>query len=490
MNERIRRTGIGLLVLFGVLLAQLTYLQVVAADRLSSHAGNIRAVLRDYAAPRGAIITTEERVVARSEPVNTEFRFRREYPTGPLFAHTAGFFSFTFGASGVEQQYNRDLAGRTEDLQFRNLGDVLLGKEQTGTVVLTLRNDVQEAAMEALGDRTGAVVALDPATGAVLALASTPSFDPSPLADHDQGVVREAWNTFTSDPDQPMLARAWRERYPPGSTFKVVTAAVALDAGVSEPDRAYPELRELDLPLTDRVIRNFGGSTCGGTLAESFRRSCNTTFAQVGLDLGEELVSGVRAFGLGEEIPFDLVPGPVRSEAPEAGTFEREQPRFAQAAIGQGPISVSPLQMALVVAGIANGGVIMEPRVMEEIRDIDGRVVERSVPKQWRRALSVETAEAVGRMMVSVVASGTGTRAQVPGVEVAGKTGTAQVGPGQDPHAWFVAYAPADDPRVAVAVIVEHGGELGSEATGGRVAAPVAKAVIEAALAGVPDTGR
>lgn len=484
MNGRIRQVGLVLVLLFVALAGQLTYLQVVSAERLANHPGNVRNVLRTYAEPRGPILTAEEEVVARSEPVDTEFRFLRQYPEGPLYGHVSGYFSFTFGATGVEAAYNDDLAGRSEALQFRNLGDILIGKEHTGTVVLTLRADAQRTARDALAGRRGSVVALDPRSGAVLAMYSEPSFDPTPLAAHDQAAVREAWEAYSTDPGRPVLARAWRERYPPGSVFKIVTAATALEQDAVEPDTTFPSVRELPLPQTDRALRNFGNSQCGGTLVESFRRSCNTTFAQIGLDLGEDLLDGLDAFGVGHDTPLDLRPKPATSVGPEVGTFELDQPTFAQAGIGQGDVFVTPLQMVLAAAAIANEGVIMEPHVMGEIRDIDGNVVERHDAAEWRRAVSAETAATVADMMVQVVAAGTGTRAQIPGVTVAGKTGTAQTGrPDEAPHTWFVAFAPAEDPTVAVAVIVENGGDVGDEATGGRVAAPVARQVLEVLLA-------
>lgn len=489
MTERIRRVAIALTALFLVLAAQLTYLQVVAADRLANHPRNVRPIVRTYAEPRGPILSAEEVIIARSEPVDTELRYLRRYPTGSLFGHVSGFYSFTFGASGVEAAYNDDLAGRTPELRYRDLGDLLVGKEHTGTVVLTLRADVQEAAREALAGRRGSVVALDPRSGAVLAMYAEPSFDPSPLAGHDQAGVRAAREQLLSDPANPLLARAWRERYPPGSTFKVVTAAVALEQGAVQTDTSFPVLRELDLPQTDRPLSNFGGSSCGGSLVESFRRSCNTTFGRIGLDLGEDFVDGIQQFGIGDRVPLDVEPDPARSSGPESGSFRLDQPSFAFAGIGQGDVFVTPLQMALVVSGIANGGVIMEPHVVAEVRDVDGTPVERARPREWRRAVSDQTAAQVAAMMVEVVARGTGTRAQIPGVTVAGKTGTAQTGrEGEAPHAWFVAFAPAEEPQVVVAVIVERGGDLGSEATGGRVAAPVARAVVAAALS-PPGTG-
>ncbi len=486
MNRQIRRVGLVVVACFVALFLQLNYLQVVSASRLANHPRNVRAVLRDYSAPRGDVVTPDGTVVAHSEPVDDEFERQRTYPTGALFGHVSGHFSFNLGATGVEDAYGADLAGRSTGLAIRNLGDWLIGKEPVGTVVLSITAAAQEAAKAALGDRRGSVVVLDPATGQVLALWSYPSYDPTPLAGHKAKDVQAAYDSMNQDPAKPMLARAFRERYPPGSTFKVVTAATGLETGVATLERRFPSLRFLDLPQSDKVLRNFGSSSCGGTLVEAFRRSCNTSFAQLGLDLGERLAEGAKAFGIGEDVPFDL--NAARSAGPKAGTFKRNQPSFANAAIGQGDVAVTPLQMAMVAGAIANGGVLMEPKVVREIRDPDGRVVRRLEPKEWKRAVSPETAASVGRMMVEVVRNGTGRAAAVPGVTVAGKTGTAQA-PGGPPHAWFIGFAPAEAPRLAVAVIVERGGDLGDEATGGRVAAPVAGQVLAKLLASLPPEG-
>jgi len=479
MNRQVRRVGIAVVVCFLALFVQLNYLQVVKAHSLANNPRNVRAVVRDYSEPRGQIITADGVVVARSVPVNDEFERLRTYPTGPLFAHTSGFFSFTLGATGVEDAYNSDLSGRNLDRQFHNIGDWLIGKEQTGDAVLSLRNVAQEAARDALGERKGSVVVVDPATGEVLAMWSYPSYDPGPLAGHAPKPVQAAYNGYTHDPANPMLARAYRERYPPGSTFKIVTASTAIETGTANPGSRYPVLRFLGLPQSDKQLHNFGDEACGGTMADSFRVSCNTTFAQVGLDLGEKLVDGMKAFGITEDIPFDLPA--ARSSGPAAGTFGHNKPSFANAAIGQGDVAVTPLQMAMVAAAIANGGVMMAPHVVKEIRDADGRVIRTIGPTEWKRAVSPTTASALTQMMIDVVKRGTGTAAAIPGVTVAGKTGTAE-NPGGPPHAWFVAFAPAEAPRFAVAVIVEHGGDLGDEATGGRVAAPVAEKVLAALL--------
>jgi peptidoglycan glycosyltransferase len=296
--------------------------------------------------------------------------------------------------------------------------------------------------------------------------------------------VQDAWKQLQADGAQPLLPRAYRRRYAPGSTFKVVTSAATLDRKPELATKAYPVLRQLDLPGTTRNLPNFGGSSCGGTLPQLLKVSCNTGFAQMGLDLGaDNLTAEAEAFGFKQRPPLDL-PAVAPSFFPDAASFARNLPALAQSAIGQQDVAATPLQMALVAAGIGNQGVAMKPHVMAEIRDADGQKVRGFDAQQWLRFTSPETAAAVRDMMVGVVNGGTATRAAIPGVQVAAKTGTAQT-TGKDAHAWLIGFAPADNPIVAVAVIVESQPGV-SEATGGRVAAPIARTVMQAALTGGP----
>jgi peptidoglycan glycosyltransferase len=465
--------------LFVALFVQMNYWQVVEADKLSNAPGNTRVATRDFARPRGVIQTADGVVVAKSVDVADGFKRQRQYPAGPLYAPITGFFSFTYGTDGVERTYAAELAGRAVT-GIRNLGEALTSADRSANVTLTIRNAVQDAAAKALGTRRGAVVALDPTTGAVLALVTSPSYDPNPLAAHDQHAVRAAWDRLQADPTKPLLPRAYRERYAPGSTFKVVTAAAALDRAPELVTRAYPVLRELTLPQTDKPLPNFDGKPCGGRMPDLLRVSCNTGFGQIGLDLGGERLSAqAHDFGFGDRPPFDL-PGAARSQFPDAAAFVRDLPALAKSAIGQQDVVATPLQMALTAGAVGNGGVIMEPHVMAEIRDHEGAVVRTWAPRPWRRALSPGAAAALRDMMVGVVTGGSGRQAAVPGVAVAGKTGTAQT-TGNNAHAWMIAFAPAEAPRVAVAVIVESQPSV-TEATGGRVAAPIARAVLQAAL--------
>jgi peptidoglycan glycosyltransferase len=482
MNRMIRRVGIAVVVLLLALVCQLTYLQVVDAKKLDRDPRNVRRLVRDYSHPRGEITTADGMVAAKSVPSNDLFKLQRQYPFGPLLSQIVGFQSYVVGNTGVESTYNDALVGRDAQVARLNFRDILSNKDQFGSVVLTARADVQEVARQALGNQHGSVVALDPRTGAILAMYSNPSYDPNGLAAHNGTFVNAYYTGLNNDPAHPNLPRAYREIFAPGSTFKVVTAAVGLGSGKYTPDTPFPMVSSIQLPNSNQPLANFGKETCGGTLTESFTISCNTTFAAVGIGLGDLFPPGMHAFGIGERPPLDIAPGAVASSDMDGKPFATNKPFYGLAGIGQGFIAVTPLQMALVAAAVANNGVIMEPHVMSEIRDAQGGLVRRFEPKQWKQAMTPQVAATLTTLMNGVVTNGTGTPAQIPGVPVAGKTGTAQVGNQQAPNAWFIAFAPSDAPRFAVAVIVEHGGNQGNDATGGRVSAPIARQVLEKLL--------
>lgn len=481
MNRQIRKLGIVLMALFLALFVQLNRIQVVDADKLANAPGNTRNATRDFSRARGTIVSADGVVLAHSVDSDDAFKRQRLYPEHDLFGHVTGYFSFTFGSDGVERTYNDNLAGRK--LRIDQLQDVLTDRTVTSDVTLTISKRVQQAARDALGPRKGAVVALNPTDGAVLAMWSFPSYDPEPLSAHDQKAVQSTWDRLNEDANRPMLPRVYRRAYAPGSTFKVVTAAATLEQAPDLVAKDYPPLKTLDLPQTDKNLPNFGGSTCGGALVQLFKVSCNTGFAQMGLDLGAQKLAGqARAFGFAATPPLDL-PAVAASVFPEADTFKRNLPGLAQSAIGQQDVTATPLEMALVAAGVANGGVVMRPHVMAEIRDSEGQVVRRAEPAPWMTAMRRENAAALRDMMVGVVNGGTATRIALPGIQVAAKTGTAQT-TGDNSHAWIVGFAPAEAPRVAIAVIVESQDGLGDTVTGGRIAAPIARAVLQAALAG------
>ena len=483
MNRGIRRVGIAVTLLLLVLVGQLTYLQIIDASNLDNDPRNLRSTLRDINRARGEIRTSDGEVLARSIPSDdgTDFKYQREYPLGGLTAQIVGYQSFVVGNTGIERTYNDELAGRK--LELKSLGDVFSGKETTGNVVLALRGSVQRAAQAALGDQRGSVVVLDTTTGGIVAMYSNPTFDPQPLTGHNTKAVSDYFTLMSLDPAKPNLPRAYREIYAPGSTFKVVTSAVGFDTGTTSPTTVYPALSELDLPLTSNTLKNFGGGTCGGnTVFESFVQSCNVTFGAIGLQLGDKFPPGMENFGVGGEAPpLDIYPGAVRSSGLEGVSFADNAPLFAFAGIGQGTVATTPLAMAMVAAAVANGGSMLVPHAAAQILDEDGNVVREFGAEQWKSSMTPATAQVLNQMMQAVVQRGTGTNARIAGVTVAGKTGTAQNDQGA-PHAWFIGFAPAEQPRYAVAVIIEHGGAAGQEATGGVVAAPVGRQVLEAAL--------
>lgn len=481
MNRPIRRVGYAVTVLILLLVAQLTYLQVVDANNLANDPNNVRKQIKDFNRARGDILTADGQIVAQSIPTTGDFKYRRDYPQTGLFAHVVGYQSFVnlVGSTGVEASYGKVLTGQDTSLQLDNLGNTLSGKAVTNDVVLSLTESAQKAAESALRGQRGSVVALDVQTGAVMAMYSNPTFNPNGLSVHSSPFVQNSFNAINSkDNGEPAKQRAYRERYSPGSTFKVVTSKSAIEAGLtSTDDRVFDASDGFQIPGTNTILRNFGGDTCGGTLRESLIASCNATFAALGYELGDRFPPAMQQCGIESAPPIDLEPKAEKSVGPLVGA---DKARFALAGIGQGDVFTTPLQMALIAEGIANNGVIKEPHVVQEVRNSQGQTVQTIEPKDWMTCMQPTTAAALSSMMVDVVNEGSGTEAQIDGIEVAGKTGTAQTGvEGEAAHAWFIAFAPANAPRYAVAVIVEHGGDFGSEATGGAVAAPIAKQLLE-----------
>jgi len=497
VNPGIRRVGLVMIVLFVALAAQLTYLQVARSDKLANDPRNARGFLRNVERARGPIVSADGIIVAASVKSDDEFKYQRVYPeaTAQLFAQVVGYQSLQFGEAGVERTYSDELAGRNFSLNPKNLADLFANRQPVGTVVLTLSAKIQKAAADALGGKSGSVVVLDVQTGAVVAAYSNPTYDPNPLAAHNNKVVAASRKFLLNEPGNPLLPKSWAELYPPGSTFKTVTASIALQNNV-DVDKQFPFLTELPLPQTNgATLRNFGGERCGGSLLDGFIVSCNTTFAQVGFDLGDTFADGLPKFGVATSPPASggatgIDPPIAKSTGPAPGTFQQNQPAFMQDAIGQNQVAVTPLQMAMVAEAIATGGIILQPHFVQCVKDPDDRVISTVDPSQYKQAIDGTAAGTMKQFMLGVVNDprGTGTAAQIPGVQVAGKTGTAETAQGQNPHAWFIEFAPADTPRYAIAVIVEHGGSDGTnaEATGGRVAAPIAKQVMQALLSSAP----
>lgn len=488
MERQIRVVATGFLILFGLLGLNVNYIQVIAARDLANNPANKRLLIQEYDVQRGQILAADGRtVIATSEETEGALKYLRRYPQERLYAHMSGYYSFVFGRSELEQGYNDELSGRAPEVALQTFVDEVLGRDRRGaSLVLTIDPRLQQTAADGLGGRPGAVAALNPQTGEVLALVANPSFDPNVLSSHDGKTIRNAWKRLNADPDKPLLSAATDDFFPPGSTFKILVAAAALQNGIT-PETSFPNPPELDLPQTTRTLQNFGGDHCLGgasevTLAQALEVSCNVVFAEVGLKLGaEKLAQQARAFGLSGDIPFDKDIPFQEGNFPPAEAFAEDLPGVAFSAIGQKDVRVNVLHMALMAGAIGNGGVMMEPKLVREVRDPTGRIVRRLRPHAFGQPLSPESAGALTGMMQAVVESGTGTAAQISGVSVAGKTGTAQ-NPGGNPHAWFVAFAPAEQPTITVAVVVLNGGDLGSEATGGAVAAPIARTVMEEAL--------
>lgn len=481
MNRPVRHVAVACLVLFGILLLNANYLQVVKADDYRDNPGNRRMLERTYDRERGAIALGERTrpLIARSvKRQGQQFTYQRVYPQGPQYAHVTGFYSFLFGATGLERSQDEILSGEADALFVRRLSDVLTGREpRGGDVVLTLQSAVQRVAFDALNGRRGAVVALNPQTGAVLAMVSSPSYDPNLLSSFNGSAVRQAYERLTSDPDRPLRNRATQEVYPPGSTFKVVTAAAALSAGRT-PQSPVRSPTVLDLPQTTADLRNFAGESCRGnpiTLAKALKISCNTAFGLLGIELGEaKLTAQAQAFGFGDDALDDNLELPGGATSMIGSSLD--PPQLAFSAIGQFNTRASPLQMAVVAAGVANRGQVMKPYLIQRVQAPDLSNLEVSQPEVYNQAVSPQVAAQLTEMMAGVVSAGTGTRAQISGVRVAGKTGTAENGD-RPAHAWFIGFAPVEDPQVAVAVFLQNAG-----ATGGTVAAPIAADVMRTAL--------
>ncbi|MCU0268358.1 MAG: penicillin-binding protein 2 [Acidimicrobiales bacterium] len=487
MNERIRRLGIVLMVLYAALFVRLNVIQVAEQEDLNEHPENARPIQREFNRPRGTIVSADGALLAESVEVEgATFDRQRVYPEGELFGHVTGYFSFLYGASGVEQQYNDELTGNTLEQQLEGLSDLLADEQNTGNLRLTVRKDVQTVARDQLGQRQGSVVAIDPRTGALLALWSWPAFDPNLLATVDAAAATEAWDFYEQFPGKPLQAKAYQERYFPGSTFKTVTAGAGLRSGkvsATEPD--YPVTNSYLPPQTTQPISNFGGSSCGGDLFEIMPVSCNSAFAEMGTETvgPDDMIDGAESFGFNAEVPIDL-PDPAESAFPT--DFEDNLPKLAQASIGQNDVQATPLQMALVAAAAGNDGEIMKPHVLDEVRDNEGNLVERYDPRRWKEPLSAGDAATLREAMIRTAEDGTATGLLIPGFEVGGKTGTAQLG--TDPprsHTWIIGFAgpPGGEATVAVAVVVLDQ-PASSDFTGGKIAAPIAKAVMEQALTG------
>lgn len=486
MNKPIRALAVVFGLLFFALLVGINHLQVVQANDLNAKPDNRRVIDEEFSRERGAILVAGE-PIAESVPTDSAWEFQRRYPEGALYSDITGFFSYVYGREGIEQTYNSVLSGNDDRLFVNRLVDLVSNKKpQGGSVELTINPAAQRAAAAGLADlgskRMGAVVAIEPETGAILAMSSQPSYDPNLLASHDLTAVQDAWKKLNEDPKTPLLNRSTRSALPPGSTFKLVTAAAALEDMGLKPDDDVKGGRELTFPGINYTLKNSGGGSCGGneiSFEQALSISCNVSFGWLGLEVGQESLAGkAEQFGFGKKPFTDL--GSYASSFTAEDT-ELEDPQLAQSAIGQFEVRATPLQMAMVAAGIANDGIVMEPQLARTLRAPNLQVLEQIEPEPFEEAMKPADAHDLTDMMVTTVDRGTGRPAAIPGVKVAGKTGTAQSAPDRPAYAWFVGFAPANNPKVAVAVLVESTRDTGDIA-GGRLGGPIARAVMEAAL--------
>nr|WP_315284189.1 penicillin-binding transpeptidase domain-containing protein [uncultured Actinomyces sp.] len=481
MNAQIRKIFVVVLIMFAMLGLAVTNTQFISAPSLNADPRNVRTNLHAAEIDRGPIIV-EKTAIASSE-LDDDNHYTRVYDQGSLYVSATGYFSSVgYGSTGIEAAQENVLDGQSQTLLGQRLRNLLTGeKRQGGGVELTLRASMQEAAAAALGDRKGAVVALDAKTGAILALYSSPSFDPNALASRDAGEVQDAYATLDADPKNPMLNRTISERYAPGSTFKVLTAIALIENGIANPDTRMDSPVSTTLPGTNTEVSNIESSTCGDgkpTLTEAFARSCNTTFVLASEKLTtQQLTDVTKRFGFGheQEIPLTVIPSVFPSDADSA--------QLAMSSIGQYTVQATPMQMAQVAQTIANGGQMMSPYLIKQIVDADNQTIRKTKATEAGRPISADTASKVTGMMQAVVSQpyGSGTPMALPNVSVAAKTGTAETGDGDRANAWAIGFAPADNPQIAFAVIVE-GDETNPTPHGGDVAGPVAKAVLEAGL--------
>jgi penicillin-binding protein A len=482
LNRALRRISIAVLAMFILLLVNVNYLQGFQPASLASKPNNARAFEAQFQYQRGNIVTADGVVVAQSKPSNDEFKYKRYYPYGPVYAPITGYDTL-YSQTGIEEAMDSLLSGSDSALTVRNVIDLLTGKQRKGAnVTLTINSKAQAAAynqLAALG-KPGAVVALNPKTGAILAMASYPSYDPNVLATHDGPKLNQADKQLLTDPAQPLLNRALEATYPPGSTFKIVTSSALFTQSPSTTvNTSVDSPTQLTLPQTSHVLRNDLGEVCGdgsgqAPLITAFAQSCDTTFAKIGIQLGAPALNAMaEKFGMND--PNLTVPLPV---ATSNYVMPASQALTAFSAIGQFSDTVTPLQEAMFAAAIANGGTLMRPYLVQQVTASDLSTVQTTRQSVLSQPVSSSVASSVGQMMLAVVQQPEGTayafRQGVTGIEIAGKTGTAETGQFSLNDAVFTCFAPYGNPDIAVGVIIQGGGY------GASAAAPIAVQVVKA----------
>ncbi len=483
MTKELRRLSILVLAMFLALFASITVIQGVEAENLAENPKNTRTKYDSYEVQRGAIIASGS-AIAASVPTKDLYSFQRTYADADMWAPVTGYFNPVLGAAtGLERSFNTELSGLRNENLFSRIDQVISGQAPRGSSVeVSIRADVQKAAYEALGDNKGAVVAIEPKTGRILAMVSTPGYDTNAIANHDSKAANDAYNALVADDSKPLVNRAISgDMNPPGSTFKLVVAAAALESGKYTASSKLPNPAKYTLPQSSSVVLNATGGACGNggatvTIADALKYSCNIPMAELAVELGDETIRATAekfGFNHGFELPLAASASQYPSGLDGAQT--------ALSGFGQGKLLATPLQMAMVSAGVANDGFVMNPTLVDDVLGADLSVQQHTEPSEFERALSPDVAEAMNRMMVANVSEGVAGNARMDGVDVAGKTGTAENG--SRPYSlWFTGFAPADDPKVAVAVVVEDGGGQGTSGSGDAIASPIAKKVMEAVL--------
>jgi len=481
MTPELKRVANFILLMFLSLFVAASAMQVVNADALNDDSRNQRAVYDGYKTQRGAILVNNK-PIAESIKTADAYKYLRKY-SGEQYSAITGFYSLFQGRTGLENALDSSLRGDNSAQFFEQLNALLSGNAVSGaSVELTIDEDVQKIAFDALGDMKGAVVAIEPATGRILALVSKSGFDANLLSTHNTSDASSNYKKLLTDPNAPLINRAiGGNLYAPGSVFKLVVASAAFESGNYSPESTLPNPSKYVLPGTKTTITNSGEGKCGGaktvSIATALKLSCNIPFAQLGIALGQNAIAEqAKKFGFGEALSIPLKT--TASVYPE----NLDDAQTGLTAFGQFDVRVSPLQMAMVSAAIANAGVEMKPYLVDQIFTANLTVLQSGSPSELRRSITTSTAERIKQMMITAVSSGVSSNAQIKGVEVAGKTGTAENGVGDPYTLWFTGFAPANQPRVAVAVVIEDGGGMGQSGRGNTLAAPIAKKVMQAVL--------
>ncbi len=483
MNKELKRLSVVVILMFAALFASSSIVQVFQADNLHDDSRNTRTLYDSYQIQRGQILLSNGQAIVTSKSDSDEYRFLRTYAQAETYAAVTGYFPVNGLPTGIEGALNSELAGTSSQQFFDRLQQTITGQDPEGdSVQLTIDPKIQQAAYDALGTQRGAIVVLNPKTGAVLAMVSKPSFDPNLIASHTTSSANGAYEKLLNQSPSPLVNRAIAGNLnPPGSTFKLVVAAAALESGKYTTKSTFASPGSLKLPGSTTVIQNSQGEACGtgktATMALALSLSCNIPFAELGEQLGSAAISAqAKKFGFGQKLSIPL------SVTPSVYPVTTDPAETMQSSFGQFDDRVTPLQIAMVSAAIANGGMLMKPNLVEKVLSPSLDTVQQMTPTTYSTPISSSTASDLKGMMLDSVDSGAATNARINGVEVAGKTGTAQNGTNDPYTLWFTGFAPANDPKAAIAVVVENGGGLGQTGFGNLVAAPIAKKVLEAVL--------